>query len=117
ILVSKVVTLAGTLLFHLRWRGRENIPKAGPFLVCPNHQSFLDCPILYAALPSRVIAIAFGLGYSDCWTGPISRLVARWCNIVAVDPNVHLVRAMQVAAAGLRHSKALVIFPEGTRSI
>jgi long-chain acyl-CoA synthetase len=117
ILVARAIMLAGILLFKLRWRGRENIPKTGPFLICPNHESFLDAPILYASMPSRVIAIAFGLGYSDYWTGPISRLIARWCNIVAVDSNVHLVRAMQAAAVGLRHNKALVIFPEGTRSI
>jgi 1-acyl-sn-glycerol-3-phosphate acyltransferase len=39
------------------------------------------------------------------------------CNIVAIDPNVNLIRAMQIAAIGLKHGRALLIFPEGTRSI
>ena len=39
------------------------------------------------------------------------------CNIVAIDPNVNLIRAMQVGAVGLKHGRVLLIFPEGTRSI
>ena len=39
------------------------------------------------------------------------------CNIVAIDPNVNLIRAMQIAAVGLKHGHTLLIFPEGTRTI
>jgi 1-acyl-sn-glycerol-3-phosphate acyltransferase len=38
-------------------------------------------------------------------------------NIVAIDPNVNLVRAMQVGAEGLRQKKVAMVFPEGSRSI
>ena len=37
-------------------------------------------------------------------------------NVVPVDPDTNLVRAMQAGAFGLRHGKILVLFPEGERS-
>ena len=73
--------------------------------------------MMYAVMPSRVIANAFSLGYSDYWQSWLSRRIAETANIVAIDPNVNLVRAMQAGAAGLKRKKILIIFPEGTRSI
>ena len=59
----------------------------------------------------------FILGYSDYFDTPYTRWFARFCNIVAIDPNVNLVRAMQAGAVGLKHARVLIVFPEGTRSI
>jgi len=73
--------------------------------------------MLYASLPSAVIKNSFSLGYSIYWKAGFSRWIAEQTNIVAVDPSVNLVSGMQIAAAGLRRRKILVIFPEGTRSI
>jgi long-chain acyl-CoA synthetase len=105
------------ILFGLKYDGVEKLPANLPFLLCPNHQSFLDGPLLISTLPRREIYNIFILGYSDYWKGFFSRLLAEICNIVPIDPNVNLVRAMQVGAAGLRRGKMLLIFPEGTRTI
>ncbi len=104
-------------LFPLRYYGLENLPEKLPFIICPNHESFLDGPLLVSLLPRRVIYNIFILGYSDYWASALSRRIAQMCNIVAIDPNVNLVKAMQVGATGLKHGRALLIFPEGTRSI
>jgi len=37
-------------------------------------------------------------------------------NIVPVDPNANLTRAMRIAAVGLRRNRILLVFPEGERS-
>ncbi len=113
----RVLKLLAGVFFSLKYTGLDKLPKSGPFLLCPNHESFLDGPFLCSVLPRRVINNIFMLGYSDYWEGAVSRRVARACNIVAVDPNVNLVRAMQIGALGLRHGKVLLVFPEGTRTI
>jgi long-chain acyl-CoA synthetase len=115
--VMRIMKLLSQILFHLRYTGLENLPRALPFLICPNHESFLDGPLLVSVLPRPVIYNMFIHGYADYWKNALSRRLAKMCNIVAIDPNVNLVRAMQVAAVGLKHGKALMIFPEGTRSI
>jgi len=117
VFLSRALLLLSKVVFHYRAVGIENVPKDGPYLMCPNHESYLDAPMLYATLPSRTIGSIFSLGYSDYWEGPISRRISELCNIVAIDPNVNLVRAMQAGAVGLKRSKVLLIFPEGTRTI
>ena len=68
-------------------------------------------------MPRDVIYKMFILGYSDYWENAFSRRLAEACNIVAIDPNVNLIRAMQAGAIGLKQGRPLLIFPEGTRSI
>ncbi len=105
------------LFWGLRFSGLENIPGSGAFILCPNHESFLDGPMLLSIMPRRVIYNVFILGYSDYWNSPLSSRVAKLCNIVAIDPNASLISAMQIGAMGLRRGKILLVFPEGTRSI
>jgi 1-acyl-sn-glycerol-3-phosphate acyltransferase len=42
--------------------------------------------------------------------------LARMINVVPIDPDVQLMRAMRAGAAGLRAGKILNIYPEGQRS-
>jgi long-chain acyl-CoA synthetase len=109
--------LLGQMFFRLRCFGLEKLPSRMPFLLCPNHESFLDGPLIVAVLPKRILYNIFILGYSDYWQNAFSRRLAEMCKIVAIDPNVNLVRAMQAGAAGLKQGHPLLIFPEGTRSI
>ncbi len=44
------------------------------------------------------------------------RVVAWVANIIPVDPDANLLRAMKVGAYGLRTGRILCIFPEGARS-
>ena len=109
--------LAARLLFGFDYHGLEKLPRALPFIICPNHESFLDGAFVVSILPRRVLYNIFILGYTDYWQGPVSRRIAQICNIVTVDSNVNLVRAMQLGAVGLKQERVLLIFPEGTRSI
>jgi len=116
-LAIKVVRIAGFFLFRLRARGLDKLPHEYPFLICPNHESFLDGPLLISLLPHRVISRILTLGYTDYWEGAFMRRLGRFCNIVPIDPSVNLVRAMQIGAFGMRNGRVLLVFPEGTRSI
>jgi long-chain acyl-CoA synthetase len=112
-----IIKLCGRVCFRLRSFGLEKLPRGKPFLICPNHDSFLDGPMLVSVLPRQVIRDLFILGYSDYWQGAFSRRLAEMCKIVPVDPNAHLLRAMQAGAVGLKQGRVLLMFPEGTRSI
>ncbi|MBP1624160.1 MAG: AMP-dependent synthetase and ligase [Acidobacteria bacterium] len=103
-------------LLRLKAHGLDNLPEKGPFLICPNHQSYLDPFILLSVLPYRVSRRMFFLGYSVFFQGWFMRLVAHLTNVISVDADAHLLRAMKAGAAGLRHGLTLGIFPEGGRS-
>jgi long-chain acyl-CoA synthetase len=112
--------LAYYLLFkpflRMEIRSLEQLPAEGPYLICPNHQSYLDPFVLSAAVPFHVFRNMFFVAYSVMFKSRPMKLVARLANIVPVDPDVHLLRAMKAGAHGLRTGRILCIFPEGGRS-
>jgi long-chain acyl-CoA synthetase len=101
---------------RLETRGLENLPADGPYLMSPNHASFLDPFIIISALPYRIFRKVFFVGYSEFFSNRLMKLAARLANIVPVDPDAHLLRAMKAGAYGLKRGRILCIFPEGRRS-
>ena len=108
--------LANTL-FHLKVEGLEKLPDNGPFILAPNHQSFLDPPVLMSVLPWRVFRHLFYVGTSEIFGSGWWRYIGRSLKLIPVDPDANLVPAMRAGAYGLRHGKVLVLYPEGERSI
>ena len=113
----KFCYLLARVLFGFRVAGRENLPRQGAFLLCPNHQSYIDPIFVVSALPFRLFRNIFFIGASEYFVTPFMRWFARKINLVPVDPDTNLLRAMQASAFGLRHGKVLILFPEGERSI
>jgi long-chain acyl-CoA synthetase len=97
--------------------GIEQLPSTGAYLISPNHQSFLDPFVVIAALPFRVVRSLFYVAASEYFRSTILTWFGRQVNLVPVDPDAGLISAMQAGAYGLRHGRALVLFPEGERSI
>jgi long-chain acyl-CoA synthetase len=109
--------LVSRIFLGLRVGGRDRLPASGAFLLCPNHQSYLDVFLLLGALPARIFRNLFFVGASEYFATAFTRWIARNINLVPVDPDTNLTRAMQAGAYGLKHGKVLVLFPEGERSI
>jgi 1-acyl-sn-glycerol-3-phosphate acyltransferase len=96
-----------------RLEGLEHVPGSGPLLVCPNHRSTIDPPMVPAFLPRP-----------DTWSMAKSEYFARpgfkrWLftayqafPVVRHTPDRQaLKRAHQILEAG----HALIVYPEGTR--
>jgi long-chain acyl-CoA synthetase len=97
--------------------GRHHLTTLGkPFIVCPNHQSYLDPLLVCSIYPYRILREVFHVGASEYWNNFFTKQLARMINIVPVDPDTNLRKAMRVGAAGLRAGKVLNIYPEGERS-
>jgi long-chain acyl-CoA synthetase len=116
-LTTRMFWLIGKVFFRLQVRGLDRLPRKGPFILSPNHQSYLDAPALMGILPWRVFKRQFSVGTSEIFGAGIARKIAYTLNLVPVDPDANLVPAMKAGAFGLRHDKVLILFPEGERSI
>src|SRR5262249_12700779 len=103
--------------FDLRVSGLENLPASGPFIVAPNHQSFLDPLGVAIVLPWRAFRDGFALGSTEIFSSKLMQRVARLFKAIPVDPDAALVSAMRASAYGLRRGKVLLLYPEGERSI
>jgi long-chain acyl-CoA synthetase len=115
-LTLKLAFLTAKILFRLKVRGLEHLPRERPFLICPNHQSYLDGGLVAAVLPYRVIQHLFTLGFTPFFSGGFKDVIARILRIVPTDADVNAGRAMRVSAAGLKGMQNLIIFPEGSLS-
>jgi long-chain acyl-CoA synthetase len=116
-LVSRLIRIAADDRFRLRVSGLEKIPSRGPFILCSNHQSFIDPIILAGLLPWSIFRDSFAVGTSDIFGSGPMRTLAQWLRVVVVDPDANLVPAMRAGAYGLSHGLVLVLYPEGERSI
>ena len=116
-LFTRLMQVAALDRFHLKVSGLEKLPKTGAFILSSNHQSYLDPLVLASILPADIFMRAFAVGTSEIFGEGIMRRLARSIKVVVVDPDANLIPAMRAGAFGLRHGMALVLYPEGERSI
>jgi len=115
--VLTVIYFAARLLFRMEVKGREVLTELEtPYLICPNHQSYLDPFLVCSTFPRRVLKNIFHVGASMYFTNAAMALLARLINVVPIDPDLQLLHAMRAGAVGLRAGKILNIYPEGQRS-
>jgi len=116
-LVLRIVRVVAQLLFRMDVRGKEVLDRIKPpYLICPNHQSYVDPFLVCSSYPRRILQNIFHVGASMYFTNGFMAWLARLINVVPIDPDVQLMRAMRAGAAGLRAGKILNIYPEGQRS-
>jgi len=116
-LLSRLLQVISLDRFALHVKGIEKLPSKDPYMLCSNHQSYIDPLIMASALPSEIFYRLFAVGTSDIFGGGFMRRLARWIRVVVVDPDTHLIPAMRAGAFGLRHGRVLILYPEGERSI
>jgi long-chain acyl-CoA synthetase len=103
-------------LFRLHVTGAERLPAAGPFLITPNHVSYLDGMAIAAALPLRRLRHVFwSVGVLGLFFNPLARLFSRATHLFPVDP-MHPAAGLEAAARVLKACNVQVWFSEGWRS-
>ena len=108
------IDISGTCI---KVSGSENIPQKGPFILCPNHSSYLDVPLLVAAMGYRALLFTFFLGYRAYLEHPFLRWSKQLFRLIPIDPAAHVADTLTMCSYVLRNKKALCLFPEGIRSI
>ena len=115
-LLGRLIYLFALDRFHLKLRGLENLPDHGPYLICSNHQSYIDPLVMAGAMPWRLFRNTYALGTSDIFGKGFMRRLARWLRVVVLDPDANLVPAMRAGFFGLSQGHILVLYPEGERT-
>ncbi|MEO8074176.1 MAG: lysophospholipid acyltransferase family protein, partial [Acidobacteriota bacterium] len=104
------------LLLSLEVQGNEELKMLKrPFLICPNHQSFLDPFVVASTFDSETLKHSFAVGATDFFQSSFMQSIARLLNTIPINPDAQLMKAMKAGAIGLKHGKILNIFPEGER--
>ncbi|MGH7263643.1 MAG: AMP-binding protein [Candidatus Rokuibacteriota bacterium] len=104
-------------LFGLTVQGGGHLPRNGPFVLTPNHRSYLDPLVIAAALPLRTLRrMYWGGAITHLFSNPMARLLSRIAQVVPVDPQRAAMSSLALGAAVLDRRRSLVWFPEGRRS-
>ncbi len=109
------VKLLWSIWFKLEFRGRENVPKSGPFVFCSNHVSGLDPTIVCLAVPTK-IKLRF-IGKAELFKNPFLRLLlGKGLQAFPIERGTADTGALDKAINIVKDGGVLAIFPEGTRS-
>jgi 1-acyl-sn-glycerol-3-phosphate acyltransferase len=100
------------LLTSIEIRGRENIPATGPFIMVPNHQSFIDPTIVGVFCPRQFHTLAKSTQFRGRfmeWVMPRSKAIPT--RRYRIDP-----QAVRVVLRRLAEGEGVCVYPEGERS-
>jgi 1-acyl-sn-glycerol-3-phosphate acyltransferase len=93
--------------------GTDHFPLEGPFLIASNHASHLDPPIVGSHVPRQMRFFA----RKTLWK---NRMLAWWMNqveTIPVERDSGDIGAIKRVLQALAENRAVVLFPEGTRSM
>jgi len=93
-------------------RGREHIPKSGGLIVASNHVSYFDPPLVGTAAVRELHFLA----KEELFRPPVFGSLIRAYNAIPIRRGVADLSGLAKAIEVLRSGKALIVFPEGTRS-
>jgi 1-acyl-sn-glycerol-3-phosphate acyltransferase len=112
-----VVALLRPLLMVLTkrdWRGVENLPSSGGFVVTPNHLSHLD-PLVFAHFLVDNGRPPFFLGKEGVFRVPVVGAILRGAEQIPVYRNTgKAADAFRAAVAAIEEGKCVGVYPEGT---
>lgn len=101
-----------SILYRVKVKGKENIPKEGGALVCPNHVHAMDSVSVVAHNQRRIYALA----KEDYYKNKLIKWFAKCCGVYPIKQNSADIDAIKVSLKLLKEKKLLLIFPEGTRN-
>ena len=112
VIIKFIFKIFAIILYRPKIVGKENLPKDGGALLCPNHVSTLDAAVIVAMFKRKVNVLAkeelFKNGFL-CW-------IADLFGIYPVKRGKADMHAIKISLTLLKRYELLLMFPEGTRN-
>lgn len=100
------------LVYRCKSSGQENIPDDSGAIIAPNHMSFFDPPLTGCFMKKDLYFMA----KQELFSVPILGFLIKRTNAFPVKRGKQDLNAFRNAFSLLKNKKALLMFPEGTRS-
>ena len=112
VIIKFIFKIFAIILYRPKIVGKENLPKDGGALLCPNHVGNLDAAVIVAMFKRKVNVLAkeelFKNGFL-CW-------IADLFGIFPVKRGKADMQAIKISLTLLKRNELLLMFPEGTRN-
>lgn len=100
------------IVFRVKKIGKENVPKEGAYIMCANHQSNWDPPILVANTKRKMYVMA----KQELFKNGFIKWIAKKCMVFPVKRGKMDLESMKFSLKVLKDGHILMLFPEGTRN-
>lgn len=106
-----LVYIFNVIVFRVKCVGQENIQNKGAYIICANHTSNWDAPILVSNLKRKVYVMA----KAELFKNKFIKWLGDKCCVFSVKRGMRDIESIKYSLKLLKDGEILVIFPEGTR--
>lgn len=110
-----IITLVRTfcyIVFRVKKVGENNIQKKGAYIMCANHTSNWDPPILVSATNRKMYIMA----KDELFKNGLIKWLAKKCMVFPVKRGKMDLDSIKFSLKVLKEGEILMLFPEGTRN-
>jgi len=116
-MIYKVIRMLFVIFFKIIYRstfyGLENVPSRGPYIICSNHTSWFDPPLVASIIPGRQL-VSF-MAKEELFKIFIIGFLIKRAGAFPVKRNTADRKAIKNALNVISNGGILGLFPEGTR--
>lgn len=110
-IVKGALYLYCKIVYRMKVIGIENIPKEGPIIVCGNHKSFLDPPLIMITAKRKLIFLA----KKELTKSKFLAMLGWVFEVILVSKNEKDIKTVKTSLKILKNGGCIALFPEGTR--
>lgn len=110
--IRVLARFVGVWFYGLRVAGRENWPAGGGALVCANHQSHFDPPLVGLTCLRRMNYLA----RDSLFRVPVLKQLIHFLDAIPIDREGGGLAGLKETLRRLKAGELVLIFPEGTRT-
>ena len=111
-IVKGAIYIYCKVVYRVKVVGKENIPKKGPIIICGNHRSFLDPPLIEVTCGRYTRFLAKEALTKNKFLAFLGVVF----NAILVKRDSKEVVAIKESLKTLKNGDCLALFPEGTRN-
>ena len=100
------------IVYRAKIIGTENIPRSGAILLCANHKSFLDPPLIESTCKRPDVRF---LAKKELAKNKFFAHLGNLFGEILVEKDAKDMKAVKEVLKAFKNNEAIAIFPEGTR--
>ena len=112
-IVRGAIFLYCKVVYRAKIVGTENIPRKGAILICGNHKSFLDPPLMEVTCKRPDVRF---LAKKTLAKNKFLAHFGKLFNEILVEKDAKDMKAVREVLKAFKNGEAIAIFPEGTRN-
>lgn len=111
-IARSVVYIYCKIVYRFEIIGKENIPNDGPVIICGNHRTYLDPPLIILSSGRYVKFLA----KEELKKNLFLKMLLTTFDVIFVKRDSKDVKALKESLQILKDGDCLALFPEGTRN-